>query len=147
MYYDNDLVRYFTSTVLDRWGAGGRDLGTPRVASAGRWLPRMRMASHVSKRGASRIYARHAVVFGLEAGRLRRRPSVIHVLVVSENRLHGDGLTLRRSAEPGIRAIGPRESIPEAQALAPSDEVDIVLVDIEPTPAHQQELAAAVAVA
>jgi DNA-binding NarL/FixJ family response regulator len=72
---------------------------------------------------------------------------VIHVLVVSENRLHGEGLTLRLSAEPGIRAIGPRESIPEAQALAPSDEVDIVLVDIEPTPAHQQELAAAVAVA
>jgi DNA-binding NarL/FixJ family response regulator len=72
---------------------------------------------------------------------------VIHVLVVSENRLHGEGLTLRLSAEPGIRAIGPRERIPDALSLTPGDEVDIVLVDVEATPANQQDLAEAVAAA
>jgi two-component system NarL family response regulator len=71
-------------------------------------------------------------------------PSTIRVLVVSENRLHGEGLTLRLSAEPGIQAVGPRESITETGSLLAAGEVDLVLVDVEPTAAHHRELAAAV---
>jgi DNA-binding NarL/FixJ family response regulator len=70
--------------------------------------------------------------------------SMIRVLVVSENRLHGEGLTLRLSAEPGIRAIGPRESIAETLPLLAANEADLVLVDVEPSAAHHRELAAAV---
>lgn len=68
---------------------------------------------------------------------------MIRVLVVSENRLHGEGLTLRLSAEPDIRAIGPRESIADTLALVAADEVDVVLVDVEPTAVHLRELVAA----
>src|SRR5437660_6083586 len=75
------------------------------------------------------------------------RTSMIRVLVVSENRLHGEGLTLRLSAEPDIRAIGPRESITETLPLVDAGEVDMVLVDVEPTAAHLRELGAAVRVA
>jgi DNA-binding NarL/FixJ family response regulator len=71
-------------------------------------------------------------------------PAVIQVLVVSENRLHGEGLTLRLSAEPGIRAIGPRSSITEALPVASTDQVDVVLIDVEPMPDRQQELVGAV---
>jgi DNA-binding NarL/FixJ family response regulator len=74
-------------------------------------------------------------------------PAVIRVLVVSENRLHGEGLTLRLSAEPGIQAIGLRESITETRQLVATGEVDIVLVDVEPTAANHRDLAAAVACA
>lgn len=70
--------------------------------------------------------------------------SMIRVLIVSENRLHGEGLTLRLSAEPGIQAMGPRESITEARPLVAAGEVDLVLVDVEPTTARHRELAAAV---
>ena len=69
---------------------------------------------------------------------------MIRVLVVSENRLHGEGLTLRLSAEPGIRAIGPRESVAETLPLVGDGEVDVVLVDVEPTLENQSALAAAV---
>jgi DNA-binding NarL/FixJ family response regulator len=69
---------------------------------------------------------------------------MVRVLIVSENRLHGEGLTLRLSAEPGIRAIGPQDSITATLPLASSDEVDVVLVDASPTPGNQHELAAAV---
>ncbi len=58
---------------------------------------------------------------------------MVRILVVSENRLHGEGLTLRLSAEPGIRAIGPQDSIAATLPLADSDEVDVVLVDVPPT--------------
>lgn len=68
--------------------------------------------------------------------------AMIRVLVVSENRLHGEGLTLRLSAEPDIRAIGPRDSITDTLPPATSGEVDMVLVDVEPTSAHLRELAA-----
>jgi DNA-binding NarL/FixJ family response regulator len=70
--------------------------------------------------------------------------SMIRVLVVSENRLHGEGLTLRLSAEPGIHAIGPRESIAETLPLVTANEADVVLVDVEPSAQHHRELAAAV---
>ena len=83
----------------------------------------------------------------MAASRVRQptgEPLVIQVLVVSENRLHGEGLTLRLSAEPGIRAIGPRSSISEALSLTASELVDIVLIDVAPMPDLQQELAAAV---
>jgi two-component system, NarL family, nitrate/nitrite response regulator NarL len=71
-------------------------------------------------------------------------PSMIRVLVVSENRLHGEGLTLRLSAEPGIRAIGPQDSIASTLAVVAANEADLVLVDVEPSAAHHRELAAAV---
>src|SRR5215472_990069 len=71
-------------------------------------------------------------------------PVMIRVLVVSENRLHGEGLTLRLSAEPGIHAVGPRESIKETSPLVATGQVDMVLVDVEPTAANHRELAAAV---
>lgn len=69
---------------------------------------------------------------------------MIRVLVVSENRLHGEGLTLRLSAEPDIRAIGPCESIIDALTPVAAGDVDMVLVDVEPTAANLRELAAAV---
>jgi two-component system, NarL family, nitrate/nitrite response regulator NarL len=69
---------------------------------------------------------------------------MIRVLVVSENRLHGEGMTLRLSAEPGIRAVGPHESIRRTLQLAEKSEVDVVLVDVVPTPDNQFQLAAAV---
>jgi DNA-binding NarL/FixJ family response regulator len=69
---------------------------------------------------------------------------MMRVLVVSENRLHGEGLALRLSVEPGIRAVGPHESIRRTLPLASSREVDVVLVDVVPTPDNQCELAAAV---
>ncbi len=69
---------------------------------------------------------------------------MVRILVVSENRLHGEGLTLRLSAEPGIRAIGPQDSIAATLPLADSDEVDVVLVDVPPTRRNRDELAAAV---
>jgi two-component system, NarL family, nitrate/nitrite response regulator NarL len=72
------------------------------------------------------------------------RFSCIRVLVVSENQLHGEGLALRLSVEPGIRAVGPHESIRRTLPLASSREVDVVLVDVVPTPDNQYELAAAV---
>jgi DNA-binding NarL/FixJ family response regulator len=70
--------------------------------------------------------------------------SMMRVLVVSENRLHGEGLALRLSVEPGIRALGPHESIRRTLPLASSREVDVVLVDVVPTPDNQCDLAAAV---
>jgi DNA-binding NarL/FixJ family response regulator len=69
---------------------------------------------------------------------------MLRVLVVSENRLHGEGLALRLSVEPGIRAMGPHESIRRTLPMATSREVDVVLVDVLPTPDNQFELAAAV---
>jgi two-component system, NarL family, nitrate/nitrite response regulator NarL len=69
---------------------------------------------------------------------------MIRVLVVSENRVHGEGLALRLSVEPGIRALGPHESIRHTLPLASNREVDVVLVDVVPTPDNQFELAAAV---
>jgi DNA-binding NarL/FixJ family response regulator len=68
----------------------------------------------------------------------------IRVLVVSENRLHGEGLTLRLSAEPDISAIGPWETIGDSLSQVAVGEVDMVLVDVEPTAAHLRELAVAV---
>jgi two-component system, NarL family, nitrate/nitrite response regulator NarL len=80
--------------------------------------------------------------------RVSRAPAqgapMIRVLVVSENRLHGEGLTLRLSAEPEIRAVGPGESITDTLPLVVAGEVDMVLVDVEPTAAHLRELAAGV---
>lgn len=70
--------------------------------------------------------------------------AMMRVLVVSENRLHGEGLTLRLSVEPGIRALGPHESIRRTLPLASNREVDVVLVDVVATPDNQCELADAV---
>jgi two-component system, NarL family, nitrate/nitrite response regulator NarL len=79
----------------------------------------------------------------VQGAELEERAPMIRVLVVSENRLHGEGLTLRLSAEPGIRAIGPRETIDATLPLVAANEVDMVLVDVEPTAAHLRELATA----
>ncbi len=72
------------------------------------------------------------------------RQPVIHVLVVSESQLHGEGLALRLSAEPGIEVVGLTQSTGSAVALARARQVEIVLVDLAQTREHQCELAGAV---
>ena len=70
--------------------------------------------------------------------------SAVRVLVVSESRLHCEGLTLRLSSEPGIQAMGSCDSIREAGRTTSRSEVDVVLIDAEPSGQNRAELAAAV---
>jgi len=63
---------------------------------------------------------------------------------VSESRLHGEGLALRLSAEPGIEAVGSSNSIDGALAIARDGQVDIVLVDAAPTRENRRDLVSAV---
>jgi two-component system nitrate/nitrite response regulator NarL len=68
----------------------------------------------------------------------------IRVLVVSESLLHREGLALRLSVEPGIRAVGAAENINAALPLIADHDVDVVVVDAMPTPENLVELASAV---
>jgi two-component system, NarL family, nitrate/nitrite response regulator NarL len=70
--------------------------------------------------------------------------SAIRILVVSESRLHREGLTLRLSSEPGIQAVGSAATIGQAVSVAAEGEVDVVLLDAEPTRENRAALAAAV---
>jgi DNA-binding NarL/FixJ family response regulator len=70
--------------------------------------------------------------------------SAIRVLVVSESRLHREGLTLRLSSEPGIQAMGSADTIRDALRMTSTSEVDVVLIDVEPSPERRAALAAAV---
>jgi DNA-binding NarL/FixJ family response regulator len=79
---------------------------------------------------------------GLGDGTLTITPT--NVLVVSESRLHREGLALRLSVEPGIDAVGASESIGGAVEFIGDHEVDVVLVDALPTRRNLEELTAAV---
>jgi two-component system nitrate/nitrite response regulator NarL len=68
----------------------------------------------------------------------------IRVLVVSESLLHREGLALRLSVEPGIRAVGAAENINAALPLIADHDVDVVVVDATATPENLVELASAV---
>jgi DNA-binding NarL/FixJ family response regulator len=68
----------------------------------------------------------------------------IRVHVVSENQFHREALTLRLSSEPGVLPVGSSETIEAARRLAAGAEVDVVLVDAEPTPENVSALAVAV---
>jgi DNA-binding NarL/FixJ family response regulator len=71
-------------------------------------------------------------------------PRAIRVHVVSESRIHREGLALRLSSEPGILPVGSSDTIMGAERAASCGDVDAVVIDAESTPENLGELAAAV---
>lgn len=67
----------------------------------------------------------------------------VRVLVVSEVRLHGEGLALRLSAEPDIEVVGCVDSIGAALPAVSAGETDIVLIDVQPTLDNLDQLSTA----
>lgn len=68
----------------------------------------------------------------------------IRVLVVSEIRLHRDGLTSALTSEDVIEVVGAADSLAEALGVIEERVTDIVLLDLAPTEDSLAELASAV---
>lgn len=76
-----------------------------------------------------------------EAGTLQQ---LIRVLVVSEIRLHRDGLTSALTTERDIEVVGAADSLADALGAIDERPADIVLLDLSPTEDNLGELASAV---
>ena len=69
---------------------------------------------------------------------------LIRVLVVSEIRLHRDGLTSALTTERDIEVVGAADSLADALGAIDERPADIVLLDLSPTEDNLGELASAV---
>jgi two-component system NarL family response regulator len=71
--------------------------------------------------------------------------TMIRVVLVSEIRLHREGLASNLDAQPGIDVVAVSDSLSEAVNVIHEREVDIVLLDLPPTPEYLSALADSVA--